>query len=120
MAIAKMMGRMGKMVKKATDPKNQQANMDAGKAMAGSGMGPIARLRGKMGDEDPTPAKPRGRGAVLKAAGMGARNMAKGYSKGGSADKTGRAMKKTTADAKGRAMKKTTADAKGRAMKKGK
>jgi len=98
MAIAKMMGRMGKMVKKADE---------AQKPMTGSGMGPIARLRGKMGDEAPTPvAKPRGRGAVLKAAGMGARNMAKGFSKGGSADKTGRAMKKTTADAKGRAMKK--------------
>jgi hypothetical protein len=66
-----------------------------------------AKIGLEIGDEAPTPvAKPRGRGAVLKAAGMGAGNMAKGYSKGGSADKTGRAMKKTTADAKGRAMKK--------------
>jgi len=90
---------MGKMVKKADE---------AQKPMAGSGMGPIARLRGKMGDEAPTPvAKPRRRGAVGKLmAGMGSKGMATGYSKGGSADKTGRAMKKTTADAKGRAMKK--------------
>jgi hypothetical protein len=98
MAIAKMMGRMGKMV---ADMDNKSPPTPA------KPRGAVGKLMAKMGDEAPTPvAKPRRRGAVLKAAGMGSKGMATGFSKGGSADKTGRAMKKTTADAKGRAMKK--------------
>lgn len=118
MPIAKMMGRMGKMAGKGATA--MMKDKPAGRGRFGRMISAAANAE----KGDPTaPKRTPMMGSGLKQAvastrvnasqpnskkfGMAANPQAKTrFSEGGMADKTGRAMKKTTADAKGRAMKK--------------
>lgn len=110
MPIAKMMGRMGKMAGKGATAimKDRAAPAKA------SGLGRLMDVvRTAKSEQDAKPKtgpmmvdKPAGRGRFGRMIGAAVNAAPKAMKKGGMADKTGRAMKKTTADAKGRAMKK--------------